>query len=140
MLLPIFVYYLYFTQCYIVFSVFTCHTVLRKINVLLLLFATGGQQSSSQQLQQLQRSSNITKLLCQVKTFYLSLHFETLQRHVPTFGLTFLKRNSTTALGDQVPSTGEARGTAHLRLVHSKRTGQAGDEAITGVLTWGTLT
>lgn len=59
---------------------------------------------------------------------------------VPTFGLTLLKGNSTTALGDQVPPTREAGGTAHFRLVHSQWTGQAGDEAITGVLTWGTLT
>lgn len=57
-----------------------------------------------------------------------------------TFGLTLLKGDGTTALGDQVTPTREAGGTSHFWLVRSQRTQQARGEAILGELTWGALT
>jgi hypothetical protein len=57
-----------------------------------------------------------------------------------TFGLTLLEGHSREVLGDQVSPTKKARGSTDLWLVGSQRARHAGDEAIVGIVTLGTLT
>ena len=57
-----------------------------------------------------------------------------------TFGLTLLEGHGSVVFGDQTPSTGEAGGAAHLGLVGAQGTGEAGQEAVMGVLARETLT
>lgn len=95
-------------------------------------------------------STHMIMLWCPMKTKYKKNHSHTcftlsdkytyLTVRAFTFGLTLLEGNSTTALGDQVPSTREAGGAADLGLVRPQGTGQAGDEAVMRVLTWRALT
>lgn len=57
-----------------------------------------------------------------------------------TFGLTLLEGHGSVVFGDQTPSTWEAGGTTHLGLVGAQGTGEAGQEAVVGVLARETLT